>query len=294
MIPVSSFMRVADIIRKEIEQELISIGLLCRVFGRGKSAASLKTKIDSSPGKYTPTGKLIQDTIGIRIALYFQEDIQIVDKVLRMKYKCDDNASTIDIPMDTIFSVSRYNLIFKLPPEYFRDIAEPTASAPIDRTFELQIRTVLSEGWHEIEHDLRYKRKNDWIGSNDLSRGLNGVLATLETAEWSIRKIFDDLAYKHYKTRNWDGLIHSVLRMRISAPLGTEVSEFLEKNTDAARKLVRIDRNAIFYALSKLAPRIPLTADNLIFVWNRVSLKSDELSGLTPRIICETMDASEI
>lgn len=294
MIQVSSFMRVADIIRKEIEQELMSIGLLCRVFGRGKSAASLKAKLDSNPGKYAPNGKLIQDPIGIRIVLYFQEDIAIVDKVLRLKYQCDDDASTIDLPVDTIFSVSRYNLIFKLPSDYFRDIGEPTASAPIDRTFEVQIRTVLSEGWHEVEHDLRYKRKDDWIGSNDLSRGLNGVLATLETAEWSIRKIFDDLAYKHYKTRNWDGLVHSVLRMRISAPLGTEVSEFLGDNTDAARRFVRINRNEIFYALSKLAPRIPLTADNLLFVWNRVSLNSDELTRLTPRIISETMDASEI
>ncbi|SDY93944.1 hypothetical protein [Nitrosomonas halophila] len=294
MIPVSSFMRVTDILRKEIEQELMSIGLLCRVFGRGKSEASLKAKLESNPGKYTPNGKLIQDSIGIRIVLYFQEDIKIVDKVLRMKYQCDNGASTIDVPVDTIFSVSRYNLIFKLPSDYFRDIGAPTTSVPIDRTFELQIRTVLSEGWHEVEHDLRYKRKNDWIGSDDLSRGLNGILATLETAEWSMRKIFDDLAYKHYKGRNWDGLVHSVLRMRISAPLGTGVCEFLKSSPDAARRLVRINRNDIFHALSKLAPRIPLTADNLLFVWNRVSLKNEELSNLTPKIICETMDASEI
>ena len=165
---VLSFLRVADSIRKEIEQELISIGLLCRVFGRGKSEASLKSKLSSNPGKYTKNGKLVQDSIGIRVVLYFQEDIKIVDKVLRMKYQCDDNASTIDIPMDTIFAVSRYNLIFKLPTNYFRDISEPTEDLPIDRTFEVQIRTVLSEGWHEVEHDLRYKRKDDWIGSDDI------------------------------------------------------------------------------------------------------------------------------
>lgn len=291
---VLSFLRVADSIRKEIEQELISIGLLCRVFGRGKSEASLKSKLSSNPGKYTKNGKLVQDSIGIRVVLYFQEDIKIVDQVLRMKYQCDVDASTIDVPVDTIFAVSRYNLIFKLPRTYFQDISEPTEDLPIDRTFEVQIRTVLSEGWHEVEHDLRYKRKDDWIGSDDLSRGLNGVLATLETAEWSMRKIFDDLAYKHYKSKNWDGLIHSVLRMRISTPLSTPVSEFLGENTDAARRLVRINRTYVFHALSKLAPRIPLTADNLIFVWNRISLKNEELVKLTPKIIIEIMDASEI
>lgn len=36
MFDISCFVRVADGIRKEIENELISIGILCRVFGREK------------------------------------------------------------------------------------------------------------------------------------------------------------------------------------------------------------------------------------------------------------------
>ena len=28
-------------------------------------------------------------------------------------------------------------------------------AALIDNTYEIQLRTVLSEGWHEVEHDLR-------------------------------------------------------------------------------------------------------------------------------------------
>ncbi|MBK7959276.1 MAG: hypothetical protein IPK03_14995 [Bacteroidetes bacterium] len=30
----------------------------------------------------------------------------------------------------------------------------------VDSTFEVQLRTILSEGWHEIDHDLRYKSIN--------------------------------------------------------------------------------------------------------------------------------------
>ncbi|WP_322629029.1 RelA/SpoT domain-containing protein [Halothiobacillus sp.] len=294
MISISSFMHVADALRKEIEQELISIGLLCRVFGRGKSALSLQAKLQSTPGKYNLKGKLIQDAIGIRVVLYFQEDIEIVDQVLRLKYQCDDKSSTIDKPVDTVFSVSRYNLVFRLPPIFSRDIANPTSTLPVDRSFEVQIRTTLSEGWHEVEHDLRYKRKDDWLGADDLSRGLNGVLATLETAEWSMRKIFDELAYKHYKSRKWDGLIHSVLRMRIITPLSLPVCDFFDSNTEAARSLIRINRMNVFRALSKLAPRIPLTADNIIFVWNKIYFKNQELTALTPRIIIDTMNSSEI
>ncbi|WP_313144199.1 hypothetical protein [Stenotrophomonas sp.] len=288
----SGFIRVADFIRREIEQELTSIGLLCRVFGRGKSPASMRAKLKSSPGKYAPDGKLIQDAVGIRVVLYFQEDVQIADSVLRRKYSCDVSSSTIDTPVDTVFSVSRYNLVFRLPEENYRDIGEPTVELPVDRTFEVQIRTILSEGWHEVEHDLRYKRKADWANSDDLSRGLNGVLATLETAEWSMRKIFDDLAYKHYKAQKWDGLLHSVLRMRINAPLSDRVVDFLCSDRDIARRMVRINRAEVFSALARLAPRIPLTADNMVFVWNRIGVNNAELAALAPENIRETMEAS--
>ncbi|MGK5048587.1 hypothetical protein ACQ4WP_22240 [Janthinobacterium sp. GB4P2] len=292
MIQIAAFTRVADSLRREIEQELMTLGLLCRVFGRGKSLASLQSKLQSTPGKYKPGGKLIQDAIGLRVVVYFPEDVQIVEKILRMKFECDDISSNIDKPTDSVFAVSRYNLIFRLSPSYFRDMDEPSVEIPVDRAFEVQIRTILSEGWHEVEHDLRYKRKQDWIEHDDLSRGLNGVVATLETAEWSMRKIFDDLAYKQYKARKWDAMLHSSLRMRITLPLTVSVEKHLDENKDVARKVIRIKRAEVFYALYKLAPRIPLTADNLVFIWNRISIKDERLTELTPRIISETMDSS--
>jgi ppGpp synthetase/RelA/SpoT-type nucleotidyltranferase len=32
----------------------------------------------------------------------------------------------------------------------------------VDNTFEIQFRTTLSEGWHEVDHLMRYKCKPDW------------------------------------------------------------------------------------------------------------------------------------
>nr|WP_298152489.1 hypothetical protein [uncultured Pseudoxanthomonas sp.] len=288
----ASYLRVADVIRKEIEAELVAIGLLCRVFGRGKSESSMRQKISKEPGKYNLSGKLVQDAVGIRVVLYFQEDVQIADAVLRRKYVCDDASSTIDKPIDNVFSVSRYNLVFRLPEEHFRDVAEPSEISPVDRSFEVQVRTILSEGWHEVEHDLRYKRRSDWIECDDLSRGLNGVLATLETAEWSMRKIFDDLAYKHYKARRWDALVHSVLKMRLTSPLSEEVCAILRSDEVAAKRLVKMNRSQLLETLARLAPRIPLTADNVLFVWNRIELRSEALAALTPKIITEIMDSS--
>lgn len=254
----------------------------------------MKRKTESNPGKYKVGGKLIQDSVGIRVVLYFDEDIKIVDSVLRKKFKIDEKSSTIDLLENTVFSVNRYNLIFEIPDNFLFDMPDPTNDMPIDHTFEIQIRTILSEGWHEVEHDLRYKRKEDWIGYDDLSRGFNGVLATLETAEWSMRKIFDDLAYNHYKKQNWDALLNFVLKMRISSRLSENLISFFSNNPDAARKLIRMNREKIFMALYNMTQKIPLTADNIIFVWNRIYLKNEDINLMAPTVISEIMNASNL
>lgn len=290
----TSFVRIAKSLREEIENELEPIGILCRIFGRGKSDTSLSSKIISNPQKYNTNGRLIQDCIGIRVVLYFCEDIFIVDKILKSKFECDIESSAIDTPEADVFSVSRHNLIFKLPEKYFRDFPPSREALPIDRTFEVQIRTIFSEGWHEIDHDLRYKRKDDWVNANHLSRGLNGVLATLETAEWSTRKIFDDLAYMHYKSNEWDGMLHSTLRMRISSSLTEDVRAFFDDNVDAAKALFRANREKLLIALSRLTPKIPLTSDNIVFLWNRIHFKNSILYELTPKFILDTIDDAGI
>lgn len=286
---VGSYARVASQLRKDVEFRLEQVGLLCRVFGRGKTLRSLKDKIIKGKGKYGIDKKLIQDAVGIRVVLYFQEDVEIVERLLRKRYRCDDAATTIDKPTRKEFSVSRHNLVFSLPVDFHRDVSPATSESPVDQTFEVQIRTILSEGWHEVEHDLRYKREQDWVGHDDLSRGLNGVVATLETAEWSMRKIFDDLAYKQYKKSNWDAMIHSAFRMRTTAPLSAHVALVLQQEVDLVKGLLRVNRPQFFEALDKVAAEIPLTTDNLVFVWNSTFTKNEELAKITPQVIAEAL-----
>ena len=66
---------------------------------------------------------------------------------------------------------------------------------PIDATFEVQLRTISFEGWHEIEHDMRYKSPyGDDFWREDLSRTLNSVLANLELCDWTTLNVFEKLA----------------------------------------------------------------------------------------------------
>lgn len=284
--------RTAEEVRREVETLLNSLGILCRVFGRAKSPESIDTKLKKSPGKYQIGRKLIQDSVGIRVVVYFPEDIPIVDEILKLAYDCDLKASMVDTPIADVFSVTRHNLIFKLPERWMRDMASIKLSTPIDATFEVQLRTILSEGWHEIEHDLRYKRKADWVNSDDLSRHLNGVVATLETSEWSMRKIFDDLAYRHYTSKNWEAMFHSVLRMKTSTTLSDELFTIFSNNSDLAKEAFRIRRPSIFRALNRLAPKIPLTLDNIIYLWNFCTPKNEDIFKHTPDILMETFTSS--
>ena len=90
---------------------------------------------------------------------------------------------------------------------------------PIDTTFEIQFRTVFFEGWHEIEHDMRYKSllsdNEFWRGSEELSRILNCILANLELSDWSLVQLFEQLSYNHYKNANWELMLKSKFRIHM-------------------------------------------------------------------------------
>lgn len=91
----------------------------------------------------------------------------------------------------------------RIPDKFSQDmrvaIKETGYEDLIDETYEIQIRTILSEGWHEVEHDLRYKCKEEWNNFQEESRLLNGIYATLESSEWAMLTLFEKLSYSQYK-----------------------------------------------------------------------------------------------
>jgi len=279
-------------LQREIETYLDTFGILCRVFGRSKEESSLNKKIEREPGKYAIGSRLIQDVIGLRIVLYFQEDIESVKSLLCKKYSYDNSSSTIDVPTTKEFSVTRFNLIFKLPTQYLSAFEREVLNLPVDTTFEIQLRSMLSEGWHEVEHDLRYKCPSNWDEQTDLSRALNGVMATLETSEWSMKKIFDDLAYRHYKSRNWEAMLQNKLRIRLDPKLSPKLSGLLDNNLELAKEIYRIEKNILIGLLQENVWSIPLNGDNLIFLWNFHMIKNQDLVDLTPPLLKEYFGVS--
>lgn len=281
---------VAERLRREIERDLFSIGILARVFSRGKSEFSLRKKIGREPGKYRLGGKLIQDGVGIRVAVYFADDVAIAEELLKDRFEYLAADSSIDNIDESTFNVLRRNLIFRLSQEHGDEVSRGAlGQLPLDTTFEVQLRSMLSEGWHEVEHDLRYKCKPFWQGHSDLNRALNGVFATLETSEWSMLKIFDDLALRHYRARNWAAMAHARLRIRADPELPEELSEFFTSDVAAAKYLFRLDRKYLLRELYKNRIVLPIKLSNFVFLWNHVAYKNDDLRRLAPPPILDML-----
>lgn len=283
----------SDGVRKEvvniISSRLDNLGLMYRIFSRSKDKFSLEKKLSSNP-KYGLSKKL-QDLIGVRIVLYFNDDIVTTRSIVSSLFEEKSSDVSIDEVTKEEFKAVRYNIVYKLGEDFIKDLNLGDQSSYIDSTFELQIRTVFSEGWHEIEHDLRYKNKSDWEGFDAESRLLNGVYASLENSEWTMIKIFDELAYSHYKAKQWDSMFRQKLRLRFKDEgLSSEILEILDNNPDLAKKLFRVERNKLINEMNSRGFYYPVSVTNLVIFSNAVFFKDENVIDLTPPMMLEEIN----
>lgn len=314
-------------IRQELESILDRCGIMYRLFARGKSKDSIEHKISTTPGKYTSTGKKIQDVLGFRIVFYFLEDVKTICHYLMTQHHIDifvdksDSESELKekekekenepdgVKYVEVFRPQRLNLIFRMHDERARwfmnelkstDFSNPNTYQLIDTTYEIQLRSVLSEGWHEVEHDLRYKCKRApmWSYCETESRSLNGIYASLETNEVAMELLFDRMAYLNYKSRDWEDMLRNHFRIRINPykNLSDENKMVLNTDTRTAKKILGIKRGKLHSALLSISKRYPINYDNLLFLTNRMlgTEANQAIINTEPVLIKEMLDGAEI
>ena len=274
---------ITDRLESQIYQHLNQCGLMFRLFARVKTISSLHHKMQIKGDKYRSGNSLIQDMIGLRVVLYFQDDVD----ALAFFYSCGEVVdSSIDEFDSSTFRPQRLNLTCKLPAELVEDFrkALPEEFADyIDNTYEIQIRTIFSEGWHEVEHDLRYKCKEDWEGCENYSRVLNGVIATLETTEWNMKFLFDQMARTNFQNKNYQAMLRNKMHLRIKGEgLSASIQEFLLQHPYVAESILNTDRFVIILTLLNHQKPIELTYDNLFFLINRIEMNNQGLRDLEP------------
>lgn len=279
-------------LRKDVEEIINKTGIFARVFSRIKSSDSLNNKFLKK--NYKKGERELQDLFGVRVVLYFKDDINVIRKLIIEKYGVKDISEDLDT-IDT-FKPKRLNLVCALPENILNMINNDVFNSnPIDKTFEIQIRTIFSEGWHEIEHDLRYKRKDEWEKDLVDSRTFNGIYATLETCDWAILQLFEERALKKCADKQIVPLIINKFRLRFEQ---TNISEKLETiicmTSNFYSILFRFNREKLiedFYYSD-----LPVTIDNLIYIVNYRSTDSrvKEIIDYTPTIVINKLEAKMI
>lgn len=275
-------------LKDAVREILNSCGIYFRIFSRVKSVHSIAEKIKR--GKYGTeiNPKKIQDLVGLRVVLYYYDDLSICRDITESTFQMIDDWSRSKYSADE-FKATKINGVFHFPAEYFNLYKKALWKLPIDTTFEIQFRTVFFEGWHEIEHDMRYKSflSDDefWKGSEELSRVLNCILANLELSDWSLVQLFDQLSYNHYKRGNWELMLKSKYRIKISdnETLDARILDIFDRDRDVAKQFFKGSRKHLIKELLKLDN--PHVNYNLIIkLMNDLDVHNKEIAA-----ICDTM-----
>lgn len=263
-----------------ISEEVSRYGILCRVFSRVKSKKSMEEKFSRKGIGYYNQEKQMQDLFGIRVVVYFYEDLDFIEQLLSKRFsEVDRNVEKGGL---TEFKPLPRNIVYRLPKSEEEKLNEIKLEYEdyrfVDTTFEIQLRSVLSEGWHEVDHVLRYKCHEEWIDIPEYDRMLNGIYATLETSDKALKALFDDVAYSHYKNHNITGMLRTKFRLDfMPSALSENLSKILSNDSHLWRKIQKIDRKEFLNALSESNISLPVTFDNIIYIINRLYLDNNEI-----------------
>lgn len=267
--------------------KLNNAGIYFNSTSRIKSESSLLHKLETGKYSMQEGGRKIQDIIGIRINLFYLEDMDICEKILEETFLLDNWSKTKN--EENKFEAQKCNGVFGIPSKYLRNIPASVWNKPFDQTFEVQLRTVLFEGWHEIEHEMRYKYKlgsdsketDLWTGHEDLSRVMNSIIANLELCDWSIMQIFNSIHDSQYKEKNWENAIRSKYRLRITQdPLKPELREYLDNNPDIVAQFHTVSKRELVEILLNKKYHKELTPDRVIYLINKEIVHNEYISRL--------------
>ena len=279
---------LCDHLTDAVKEMLNSCGMYFRIFSRVKSSNSIAGKLER--GKYgtSENPKKIQDLIGLRVVLYYYDDLSICRDIMESTFQMLDDWSRPKYNSDE-FKATKINGVFRFPAEYFNLYKKELWTLPIDTTFEIQFRTVFFEGWHEIEHDMRYKSllSDDefWKGSEELSRILNCILANLELSDWSLVQLFEQLSYNHYKDANWELMLKSKYRIKLvdDEPLHPDIIALFDKDKEIAKQFFKCPRKDLIKELLKL-DRPTISYNLIVKLLNKKMVHNPELEQICDNI----------
>ena len=265
-------------LRRIISDRLEQCGLYYRCFSRIKTAQSMARKFEL---KDLSEEHKLQDLIGVRINLYFDDDVDICRDIMAQTFDVIE-WSTSKRSEDE-FKPAKLNGVFRLPEYLKSEISPRTWDMCIDDTFEIQIKTMFFEGWHEVEHDMRYKGEELWSHYPGFSRYFNSILATLELCDKSMVTLFEDLGHALYKSGRWSDMIKSHFRLKLGeAQLYPEVEQILNedmiRSDNLAKQIFRTPRQILIGQLLSRTRHVPINVNTIIALLNESVFHDERLT----------------
>lgn len=125
-----------------------------------------------------------EDFCGIRIVLYYLEDIEKVEKIIEKNFKIQESDNKSDKLELNEFGYRSKHLIIKINNSW---CVTPNYKGLENIKVEIQIRTSLMHTWAAIEHQLGYKANQEL--DEKLKRKLYLISAKLEDADMQFQEI---------------------------------------------------------------------------------------------------------
>ncbi|MEI7084764.1 RelA/SpoT domain-containing protein [Pectobacterium versatile] len=162
---------------EQLENELVSAGVRAIVSHRAKGIDSLKRKIekrnsDSGSKPYGSADDIYKDIVdlsGVRVALYFPADMDIVESIIEKNFSI---TNIKEFPRDSTQNKDNESIYSKrfsgYAAKHFRVCLMGNDRYSKDHKIEIQVASVLMHAWSEVEHDLIYKPSQGKLSKEEL------------------------------------------------------------------------------------------------------------------------------
>ncbi|QXP70660.1 hypothetical protein H0I29_00695 [Polaribacter sp. R2A056_3_33] len=175
--------KVETLVQDLLENENIQYHV---IESRTKTLSSFKSKLETKGEKYDNPLEEIIDLVGLRVILYYLEDVSKVRDLIEKEFKVipEHSSDKIKNLKPNEFGYLSVHSVIKLDTKRAK-LTEWKKYKNISA--EIQIRTVLQHSWASISHILLYKKEADI--PNVLKRKLNRLSGLLELADEQFQEL---------------------------------------------------------------------------------------------------------
>jgi ppGpp synthetase/RelA/SpoT-type nucleotidyltranferase len=178
------------VIANSLERDLVELlggfehidSISTRVKEPNRFASKAEKKDDNGNFKYTSPLYQIQDQIGARIVVFYNDDVQIVGDEIEKYYRHIEIKELVP-ESQWAFGYFGKHWVYDLK----KDIVPEECDKHAPDFFELQVKTLFQNAWTEANHDLGYKPEGTLTADQERRFAYTAAQA------WGADKIFEEL-----------------------------------------------------------------------------------------------------